>query len=85
LGQLTNHLSRDAAEQMLWTPHYWALRRVDPTDNSTCRYIAEELRDRARAMDEMKLEVDLLAHRWSIAGHIVVPDTNILLHHVVPF
>jgi predicted ribonuclease YlaK len=39
----------------------------------------------ARAMEEMKLEVDQLAARWTVAGQIVIPDTNVLLHHVAPF
>lgn len=84
-GQLANQMPHEAAQSLIRTPAHWSIRRLDAKDNNAYLYVADELRDRARAFDELRQYVEELSARWTMPGLKVVPDTNIFLHYARRF
>ncbi len=77
---LGNHLQRTQLEQLLHTPHYWALRQMDGNQAGLTGQLKFELNARSDAFRELANEARALADWWNVPGVIVVPDTNVLLH-----
>lgn len=82
---LSARTSRDDLARLVLTRRHWAILGLeDPVRLATTSTVQLELEDRVLALQEAR---DLLAAQlaaWSSLadlGHIVVPDTNLFLHH----
>jgi hypothetical protein len=83
--QLGNWLLPEQVEQLVETPRYWAVQRMEHVDQTQARLnqlIRREVDSRRRVFEELLTELEGTQRRWQRGtGLIVVPDTNVLLHH----
>jgi hypothetical protein len=71
--------------RLVTTPRYWALQALT-TDKFNTRHLADlvdlELDERLRALRQQVDDLDGELDRWNgRRGHLVMPDTNVYLHH----
>lgn len=80
LGRLLRPRDLDS---LVTTPRYWTLQALDPaTHGSLAAFIDLELDERLRVISETRDELERDLARWQAArGLVVVPDSNVLLHH----
>jgi hypothetical protein len=80
LGRLLRPADLDS---LVTTPRYWTLQALDPaTHGSLAAFIDLELDERLRVISETREELERDLARWkSVRGLVVVPDSNVLLHH----
>jgi rRNA-processing protein FCF1 len=83
--QLGNWLLPEQVEKLVETPRYWALQRMDDVSQTQAQVnqlLTREVNARRRAFEELLTELERTQRRWQRStGLIVVPDTNVLLHH----
>lgn len=82
LGHTLGQKDRDA---LLTSQRYWALRAVDHAFDATpetARSVTLELEERQRALSAVRETLEAEVVRWTSSGGVlVVPDTNVLIHH----
>jgi hypothetical protein len=87
--QLGNWLLPGQVETLVETPRYWAVQRMEHLDQAQTRVnqlLTREVDSRRRVFEELLTELEWTQRRWQRGtGLIVVPDTNVLLHHQQEF
>lgn len=80
---LVSVLSQADLDRLLTTPRYWMLHSIDPTGKArTLAWLLDvELAERIRLLTAAAQDIRDELHRYSDADAIIVPDTNVLLHH----
>ena len=71
-------------ERLVLTRRHWTLQTLDPAAQPTSlhQFVALEIDERKRAFESEIAELRRLVEKWSHrAGTVVVPDTNVLVHH----
>jgi len=83
--QLGNWLLPGQVEKLVETPRYWAVYRMEYSSYPHARVnqlLTREVDARRRALEELLTELERTQRRWQRSTSlIVVPDTNVLLHH----
>lgn len=80
---LASVLSAADLDRLLTTPRYWMLHSIDPTGKADALawLIDVEVEEKARLLKDAVKELDDELHQYSVTDAIIVPDTNVLLHH----
>lgn len=83
---LFNILPAADLDRVLTTRRYWMLQSLDPVGRGAAlaALMDVELEEKARVLDEAAKWLADEAARFDSAKLIVVPDTNLLLHHPKP-
>lgn len=70
-------------DKLITTRRYWLLQSIDPTAHGDIGQLVDaELTGRIRDFDQALLQLDRHQHRWAARrGLVIVPDTNVFLHH----
>jgi rRNA-processing protein FCF1 len=86
-GDLAPLVSAEDVARLILTPRHWVLCGIDPAANQALPSIVHvEMEDRRRELTAAKEALQLEVRRWDAhLGHLVVPDTNVYLHHELPF
>lgn len=83
--QLGNCLLPRQVEKLVETPRYWAVQRMEHLAQAEAwvnQLITREVDSQRRVLEELLTELEGTQVRWQRGtGLIVMPDTNILLHH----
>jgi hypothetical protein len=75
----------DTVIEMLHTARYWAIRNLVPHDARPVPLIMGEQHSQRDALEHMKQNLEMhVARAVGAPGHIVVLDTNTLLHYQLP-
>lgn len=68
--------------RLVTTPRYWALHAVDPSQEQHEHMLDLEIDERMRALEEEVETYQNARRNWEqTPGVLVVPDTNVFLHH----
>jgi rRNA-processing protein FCF1 len=80
---LASVLSPSDLDRLLTTPRYWMLHSLDPIEraDSLAWLLDVEVDEKARLLTEAAKELGDDMHQFSVTDAIIVPDTNVLLHH----
>jgi Predicted ATPase related to phosphate starvation-inducible protein PhoH len=83
LGQV---LRKTDLDRLVLTPRYWAtLANPSPTP-AVVGAVNQEAMDRAQDIDKAWRQAQALMSHWFLPqyeGHLIVPDTNVFVHHKV--
>jgi hypothetical protein len=83
--QLGNCLLPEQVEKLVETPRYWAVQQIAYLFKVHARLrqlLAREVESRRRVFEGLLTELEGTQRRWQReTGLVVVPDTNVLLHH----
>jgi rRNA-processing protein FCF1 len=82
-SDLARLVSGEDVARLILTPRHWVLCGVDPSTNQALPSIVNaEMDDRRRDLLNAQMALARELGRWDThAGHLVVPDTNVYLHH----
>jgi rRNA-processing protein FCF1 len=83
--QLTNVTNDTDVLALPYTPAYWEIRQLIPTSPRGLPLIDAEIARQAKNLEDLRGDLELRLNRVAGAhGHIVIVDTNVLLHHQLP-
>ncbi|KQV75761.1 hypothetical protein ASC61_12505 [Aeromicrobium sp. Root344] len=83
LGQV---VSPDDVDHLILTQRHWVLCGIDPAANEALHTLVNtELEERRKVLSGAVEDLNMARRRWRMRrGTILVPDTNVLLHHKLP-
>ena len=84
VSRLSVMVHNDDVDRLVTTPRYWALQGTDPSSRllSLAGFVDLEISDRLRAFEAEHDRLSAEVGRWGTRpGRLVVPDTNVFLHH----
>jgi hypothetical protein len=87
IRQLGPLLSPVDVQRLIATPRYWVMQGIDPAAHGNLiSFVNLELDERFRALSEAGDHLDQAMKRWrGRTGRLILPDTNLYLHHPEPF
>jgi PIN domain len=83
VAALRGWLTNEDVERLIRTPAYWAAVALPPGADSGLRLVVDELQARQQQLERVITSVEQAVERWGddAASQLVIPDTNVLVHH----
>lgn len=80
---LRGWLTNADVERLIRTPAYWAALALPPGADSGPRLVKDELQARQQELERVITSVEQAVGRWGddAVSQLVIPDTNVLVHH----
>ncbi|MGA2531388.1 MAG: PIN domain-containing protein, partial [Acidimicrobiales bacterium] len=78
---LTPHFIRRDVEDLLLTPRYWEIRRAREGYPGVNNLVRQEAEARLEDLTVLRDALTALRDRFAGAERVLVPDTNVFLHH----
>jgi len=81
-ASLSFHFDRHDVEEALLTPRYWEIRRLRSDDREVRALVNQEAEALVAQIEELRDYYKLLRNRFAEElRQVLVPDTNVFLHH----
>ena len=87
IGRLSYVLAPTEVDRLVMSQRHWLLQGLDPATrgNTLASLVDLETRLVANRLDQAAGEMERDVLRWRRPGWVVVPDTNVYMHHTTPF
>jgi rRNA-processing protein FCF1 len=81
-GSLAFHFDRHDVADLLLTPRYWEILRLQDGNREVVPLVNQEMEARLADLEELRVRYKVLRDRFSDeTRRVLVPDTNVFLHY----